>query len=368
MGTDVGAWISCAKAAEIGWVPLANGSPHNIPNIEQLNEPILKMTINVSGRRYQTYHHTLDRYKDTLLGSSERDFFYDKALKEYYFDRDPDLFRYILNFYRTGKLHFPRNECAGSFEQELEFFGIKPSYISNCCWDDFDDRKKDVEERVAEMDIVSDYDTDSEDGEDIDRDFRQKLWACFENPHSTLIAKIFYYVTGFFIAVSVLSTIVETVDCSGVTCGKRHSKIFFSIEATCVIGFTIEYGLRLYAAPDRYLYARTVLSIIDIIAILPFYISLFMTNHSISGAFVTLRVFRVFRIFKFSRHSKGLRILGITLKSCASELGFLLFSLSMAIIIFATIVYYVEKDEPKTTFNSIPAAFWYTIVTMTTLG
>ncbi len=42
-----------------------------------------------------------------------------------------------------------------------------------------------------------------------------------------------------------------------------------------------------------------------------------------SGAFVTLRVFRVFRIFKFSRHSQGLRILGYTLQSCASELGFL---------------------------------------------
>ena len=62
-----------------------------------------------------------------------------------------------------------------------------------------------------------------------------------------------------------------------------------------------------------------------------------------SGAFVTLRVFRVFRIFKFSRHSQGLRILGYTLQSCASELGFLVFSLAMAIIIFATIMFYCEK-------------------------
>jgi len=66
--------------------------------------------------------------------------------------------------------------------------------------------------------------------------------------------------------------------------------------------------------------------------ILPYYVSLMMTdNKNLSGAFVTLRVFRVFRVFKFSRHSQGLRILGYTLKSCASELGFLLFSLTMAI-------------------------------------
>ena len=65
---------------------------------------------------------------------------------------------------------------------------------------------------------------------------------------------------------------------------------------------------------------------------------------------------------------EGLRILGYTLKSCASELGFLLFSLTMAIVIFATIMFYAEKNVGGTKFTSIPEAFWYTIVTMTTLG
>src|SRR5271163_2419534 len=102
---------------------------------------------------------------------------------------------------------------------------------------------------------------------------------------------------------------------------------------------------------------------------MPYYIGLFMHQKGeVSGAFVTLRVFRVFRIFKFSRHSQGLRILGYTLHSCAKELGFLFFSLSMAIVIFATIMYYAERSVPGTDFTSIPESFWYTIVTMTTLG
>lgn len=63
-----------------------------------------------------------------------------------------------------------------------------------------------------------------------------------------------------------------------------------------------------------------------------------------------------------------MRILGYTLKSCASELGFLLFSIAMALIIFATVMFYAEKGAKNTTFTSIPQAFWYTIVTMTTLG
>ncbi|VDD91307.1 unnamed protein product [Enterobius vermicularis] len=201
------------------------------------------------------------------------------------------------------------------------------------------------------------------------------MWAAFENPHTSSVALVFYYVTGFFIAVSVLCNLIETIPCKylasnkTVSCGDLYEKQFFVLDTACVIIFTIEYMARLFAAPDRCRFLRSIMSVIDVVAILPYYISLGLSsNKDVSGAFVTLRVFRVFRIFKFSRHSQGLRILGYTLKSCASELGFLVFSLAMAIIIFATIMYYAEKKVADTKFTSIPAAFWYTIVTMTTLG
>jgi len=202
------------------------------------------------------------------------------------------------------------------------------------------------------------------------------MWRAFENPQTGTAALVFYYVTGFFIAVSVVVNVAETVPCGGISqtgrsrsCGELFEVELFCLDTACVLIFTSEYLLRLYAAPVRCRYIRSVMSIIDVVAILPYYIGLGITdNKDLSGAFVTLRVFRVFRIFKFSRHSQGLRILGYTLKSCASELGFLLFSLSMAIIIFATIMFYAEKNVPDTEFTSIPEAFWYTIVTMTTLG
>ena len=214
---------------------------------------------------------------------------------------------------------------------------------------------------------------------------REQLWKAFENPQTSTTALVFYYVTGFFIALSVTTNVVETVPCGPPTaaasaggspaaarfqsCGERYGVELFCLDTACVIIFTVEYLLRLYAAPARCRYVRSVMSVIDIVAILPYYIGLGISdNKDLSGAFVTLRVFRVFRIFKFSRHSQGLRILGYTLMSCASELGFLLFSLSMAIIIFATIMFYAEKNVAGTKFTSIPEAFWYTIVTMTTLG
>ncbi|XP_054639494.1 potassium voltage-gated channel subfamily D member 3-like isoform X2 [Dunckerocampus dactyliophorus] len=368
MATGVAAWLPFARAAAIGWMPVAS-CPMPVAPADNRRRQDELIILNVSGRRFQTWRTTLDRYPDTLLGSSEKDFFYNDETKEYFFDRDPDAFRSILNFYRTGKLHYPRHECISAYDEELTFFGIIPEIIGDCCYEEYKDRKRENLERLQD---------DQEENKDLklpNMNFRETMWRAFENPHTSTMALVFYYVTGFFIAISVITNVVETVPCGSTAtrkdmpCGERYTVAFFCMDTACVMIFTVEYLLRLFAAPSRYRFMRSVMSIIDVVAILPYYIGLVMTNNEdVSGAFVTLRVFRVFRIFKFSRHSQGLRILGYTLKSCASELGFLLFSLTMAIIIFATVMFYAEKGSSSSKFTSIPASFWYTIVTMTTLG
>ncbi|XP_022283348.2 A-type voltage-gated potassium channel KCND2 isoform X2 [Canis lupus baileyi] len=372
MAAGVAAWLPFARAAAIGWMPVASGPMPAPPRQERKRTQDALIVLNVSGTRFQTWQDTLERYPDTLLGSSERDFFYHPESQQYFFDRDPDIFRHILNFYRTGKLHYPRHECISAYDEELAFFGLIPEIIGDCCYEEYKDRRRENAERLQD-----DADTDT-GGESAlpSMTARQRVWRAFENPHTSTMALVFYYVTGFFIAVSVIANVVETVPCGAspghakeLPCGERYAVAFFCLDTACVMIFTVEYLLRLAAAPSRYRFVRSVMSIIDVVAILPYYIGLVMTdNEDVSGAFVTLRVFRVFRIFKFSRHSQGLRILGYTLKSCASELGFLLFSLTMAIIIFATVMFYAEKGSSASKFTSIPAAFWYTIVTMTTLG
>ncbi|KAG1973816.1 potassium voltage-gated channel subfamily D [Pimephales promelas] len=368
MAAGVAAWLPFARAAAIGWMPVANLPMPVAPTNKNKRQDEL-IILNVSGRRFQTWRNTLDRYPDTLLGSSEKEFFFNEETREYFFDRDPDSFRSILNFYRTGKLHYPRYECISAYDEELAFFGIIPEIISDCCYEEYKDRKRENTERL--MDDLE----DNKDNKPPNMTFRETMWRAFENPHTSTMALVFYYVTGFFIAISVITNVVETVPCGStpnqrdIPCGERYTEAFFCMDTACVMIFTVEYLMRLFAAPSRYRFMRSVMSIIDVVAILPYYIGLVMTNNEdVSGAFVTLRVFRVFRIFKFSRHSQGLRILGYTLKSCASELGFLLFSLTMAIIIFATVMFYAEKGSSSSKFTSIPASFWYTIVTMTTLG
>ena len=116
MATDLGAWLPFARAAAVGLAPLASSTMPPPPESPKNDERVI---INVSGRRFETWQNTLARFPETLLGSDEKDYFFDSETKEYFFDRDPDLFRHVLNYYRNGKLHYPRGECVSSFEDEL---------------------------------------------------------------------------------------------------------------------------------------------------------------------------------------------------------------------------------------------------------
>ena len=59
---------------------------------------------------------------------------YDPVLNEYFFDRHPGVFAQVLNYYRTGKLHYPTDVCGPLFEEELEFWGLDSNQVEPCCW------------------------------------------------------------------------------------------------------------------------------------------------------------------------------------------------------------------------------------------
>ncbi len=183
-----------------------------------------KIVLNISGKRYICHRSTLEKYPDTLLGSDEKEYFYDDDNNEYFIERDPELFKYILTFYRTGRLHFQKNDCLHAFEDELTFFGINADFIGDCCYEEYINKKREMS-----LDFLKDESTNNMKLSDIKRmddTFRKRLWRRFENPQTSTIAIVFYYVTGFFIAVSLIANITETLRYNeNLTLGEKYRVI-----------------------------------------------------------------------------------------------------------------------------------------------
>jgi potassium voltage-gated channel Shaker-related subfamily A protein len=146
---------------------------------------------------------------------------------------------------------------------------------------------------------------------------------------------------------------------------------FFLIETVCIVWFTFEFIVRFISCPLKLVFLKSVMNVIDIVAIIPYFITLGTIFHdeqkkssqAMSLAILrVIRLVRVFRIFKLSRHSKGLQILGQTLRASMRELGLLIFFLFIGVILFSSAVYFAEVTEQDTHFKSIPDAFWWAMV------
>ena len=94
-----------------------------------------RVLLNIGGQRFETYKSTLNLIMESRLANlTVTNSDYDPIRKEFFFDRDPNSFMAILNYYRTGKLHAPLAVCANLFNEELNFWGICEGEIQPCCW------------------------------------------------------------------------------------------------------------------------------------------------------------------------------------------------------------------------------------------
>lgn len=360
----------------------ADHSPHlfdeDLLDLDLDSDSTERVLINIAGLRYETQLGTLNQFPDTLLGDpAKRIKYFDPLRNEYFFDRNRPSFDGILYFYQSGgKIRRPVNVSIDVFADEIRFYQLGEEAM---------ERFREDEGFIKE-----------EEKPLPQNEFQKQVWLIFEYPESSSPARGIAIVSVIVITISIITFCLETLpefrderelpvsrrtdNGTEVRTSLTFTDPFFIVETTCVIWFTFELIVRFFACPSKSEFSKTVMNIIDIMSIMPYFITVGTElaeqgqehqngQQAMSLAILrVIRLVRVFRIFKLSRHSKGLQILGQTLKASMRELGLLIFFLFIGVILFSSAVYFAEADEPESHFSSIPDAFWWAVVTMTTVG
>ncbi len=186
------------------------------------------------------------------------------------------------------------------------------------------------------------------------------------------LGRICNYFIIILIIINVIAVLLETIE----PISRNYGVYFNALEFVSVIIFSIEYLLRVwtcvsdkqYAKPlrGRIRYIFTPLAIIDLLAVIPFYLPIaFIFDLRVLRI---LRLIRIFRLLKLARYSKSLKVFGSVFRSKKEDILITLFTICLLLILSSSLMYYIENDSQPEAFSSIPATMWWGIVTLTTVG
>lgn len=389
---------------------------------DEESDDMFLVLVNVSGRKFELLQSELRRSLSSTLRQLHPDESCPEFLEtrseitgqaEYYLPRRANAFEAILSYSRGGSLCAPLDLCPTAWIEELQFYQLKNAHVSACCASSDDDsslgmaniiaaaaeaaKKKDLKAAFAAENCWQRWSrraweiTDGEGWTD----------GAWPNASKTM-SSVFTLISMSVLVASVITFCIETdpffrvkeqvlcLNLDGSACTEAQNgtatcectihevenqdPVLYALEAAFIAWFTFELVFRFLVSPNKGTFWVDFLNWVDLIAILPFYITLGLSNEGDASKLSILRVIRlirVFRVFKLSRHSAGLQIIGKAFYRSKNELAQLLIFVGIAVILFASAIFYCEyqdEDPFGTPYNSIPGTFWWAIVTMTTLG
>lgn len=175
----------------------------------------------------------------------------------------------------------------------------------------------------------------------------------------------------FLIFINIVAIVLESV----AEIDAAYNNFFFVLESFSVIVFTIEYILRTWSIVEDPKYGRPVMgrlrymsssmAIIDLLAILPFYLAYLPVDLRFLRI---IRLFRLFRLLKIARYLKALNLIQDVLRERKEQIYLSVMFIFFLLIITSTLMFYVENEAQPEVFSSIPASMWWGIETLTTVG
>lgn len=191
--------------------------------------------------------------------------------------------------------------------------------------------------------------------------WRRELYrVIFE--HDTSAGKLFDIGLIIFILASVAAVMLESVE----PIRLRHGTALRTLEWAFTVTFTIEYAARLVSAPAATRYARSFFGLIDVLAILPSYLSVIVPGGQALAVVRILRVLRVFRVLKLAQFVGSERIMLQALRSSAHKIIVFLIAVVTVAVVIGTMMYFIEGAGAG--FTNIPLGVYWAIVTVTTVG
>jgi hypothetical protein len=161
----------------------------------------------------------------------------------------------------------------------------------------------------------------------------------------------------------------------------KPNEVLNILDVICTTFFTAELIVRFIFSPNKLKFIRSAMNIIDMLALVPLYMQVILNTEAFKFCYMNerlifeimfiLRIIRMFRIFHLVKHYQALQILVYAIKASIQELLMLLIFLLIGMLVFATMIYYAEREDAfnqGTQFSTIPIGFWWSIITMTTVG
>ncbi|XP_060046224.1 potassium voltage-gated channel subfamily A member 1 isoform X4 [Erinaceus europaeus] len=232
-----------------------------------------RVVINISGLRFETQLKTLAQFPNTLLGNPKKRMrYFDPLRNEYFFDRNRPSFDAILYYYQSGgRLRRPVNVPLDMFSEEIKFYELGEEAMEK-----FREDEGFIKEEERPLP---------------EKEYQRQVWLLFEYPESSGPARVIAIVSVMVILISIvifcLETLPELKDDKDFT-GTLHridnttvvytSNIFtdpfFIVETLCIIWFSFELVVRFFACPSKTDFFKNIMNFIDIVAIIPYFITL----------------------------------------------------------------------------------------------